>query len=80
MSKVDIVLVNPNDKKKTYGDLAKSLSGSEPPLWHALLAAFLREKGFEVRIVEVRCFPCSIFRSALTALFPSCTITRTFGP
>jgi radical SAM superfamily enzyme YgiQ (UPF0313 family) len=52
MSKVDIVLVNPSDKKQTYGKLGESLAGIEPPLWHALLAAFVRSRGFSVKIID----------------------------
>jgi radical SAM superfamily enzyme YgiQ (UPF0313 family) len=35
-----------------YGSLAGSLSGCEPPIWTALTAAFLREKGHSVRIMD----------------------------
>jgi len=49
---VDIVLVNPNNKKEMYGQLGESLAGIEPPLWIGLLAAYLREKGFSVKIID----------------------------
>lgn len=48
----DIVLVNPSDKKQTYGKLGESLAGAEPPLWHALLAGYLGSKGFSVKIID----------------------------
>jgi radical SAM superfamily enzyme YgiQ (UPF0313 family) len=35
-----------------YGRLASSLSGIEPPLWCALTAAFVRERGYSVRIID----------------------------
>ena len=52
MPKTDIVLINPSNKKAMYGKLFESLAGIEPPLWIGLLAAFLRDKGFVVKIVD----------------------------
>lgn len=52
MQPLDIVLVNPGNKKKVYGCLADTLAGIEPPLWIGLLAGFLRENGFSVAIID----------------------------
>jgi radical SAM superfamily enzyme YgiQ (UPF0313 family) len=52
MEFLDIVLVNPSNKKKAYGRLADTLAGIEPPLWIGLLAGFLRESGFSVAIID----------------------------
>lgn len=52
MAKIDILLVNPSDRKQTYGGLGESLSGIEPPLWTGLLAAFIRHYGFTVEIID----------------------------
>ena len=52
MPKVDIVLVNPSNKKQVYGKLSETLAGVEPPLWSALLAAILREQGFSVALID----------------------------
>ncbi len=52
MEPLDIVLVNPSNKKKAYGRLADTLAGIEPPLWIGLLAGFLREGGFSVAIID----------------------------
>ena len=48
---IDVVLVNPNNKKAMFDNLS-SLASSEPPLWTALLGAYLREKGFGVKIID----------------------------
>ncbi|OGX53175.1 MAG: B12-binding domain-containing radical SAM protein [Omnitrophica WOR_2 bacterium RIFOXYA12_FULL_38_10] len=50
--KTDIVLVKANNQKKIFQDLSKDLSGKEPPLWIILTAAFLREKGFTVSVID----------------------------
>jgi len=49
---VDLVLVNPGARAQVYGELGSSLSGIEPPVWVGLVAAFVREHGFSVRIID----------------------------
>jgi len=50
--KIDIVLINPGDRKQVYQGLAKDFSAIEPPFWVAVLAAFLRNNGFSVEIID----------------------------
>jgi radical SAM superfamily enzyme YgiQ (UPF0313 family) len=50
--KPDLVLVNPGNRSQVYGKLGSSLAGIEPPLWAGLIAAFVRERGFSVRIID----------------------------
>jgi len=50
--KLDLLIIKPGAQKEIYQDLSKALSGLEPPLWAALLAAFVREKGFSVKVVD----------------------------
>jgi len=52
MAKTDLILVNPSSKKQIYGKLGESLAGIEPPVWTGLLASFIRDKGFEVAIID----------------------------
>jgi len=49
---IDVVLINPCDRKQIYQDLAKDFSAIEPPIWVAVLAAFLRNNGFSVEIID----------------------------
>ncbi|MFN4226869.1 MAG: B12-binding domain-containing radical SAM protein [Candidatus Ratteibacteria bacterium] len=49
---IDLVLVNPGNPKKVYGKLKNSLAGIEPPYWCALIASFVREKGYSVKIID----------------------------
>ena len=51
--KPDIIFIKPGSQKKLYGSLSKSLSALEPPIWAALQAAYLREKGYSVEIIDV---------------------------
>jgi len=48
-----LLIIKPGAQKKLYQDLSTSISGLEPPLWAALLAAFIREKGFSIDLVDV---------------------------
>ena len=52
MDKLDFLLVNPSNKKQMYGELGNSLAGIEPPLWTGLIAAFIRKRGFTVKIID----------------------------
>jgi len=53
MNKTDIVLVKPGSQKQLYGELsASNLTAIEPPLWGALLAAYLRVKGYSVILFD----------------------------
>ncbi len=48
----DIVLINPGDRKQVYQDLGKDYSAIEPPFWIAVIAAYLRNSGFRVSIID----------------------------
>ncbi len=50
--KLDMVLVNPGAREQVYGKLSSSLSGIEPPLWCALIAGYIRDKGYTVKIID----------------------------
>jgi len=48
----DIVLINPGDRKQVYQDLGKDYSTIEPPFWIAVIAAYLRNCGFSVAVID----------------------------
>lgn len=50
--KLDLLLVNPGNRRQMYAGLGTLLSAVEPPLWAALLAAFIRQRGFSVKIID----------------------------
>lgn len=66
---IDLLIIKPGAQKKLYQELSKSISGLEPPLWAALLAAFVRERGFDVRIIDSEIEPESII-PAITEFQP----------
>jgi radical SAM superfamily enzyme YgiQ (UPF0313 family) len=49
---MDIVLINPGNKKQVFQDLGKDYTAVEPPFWIAVIAAYLRNKGFKVAIID----------------------------
>ncbi len=51
-NKLDLVLINPGDRKQVYQDLGKEYSAIEPPFWVAVIASYLRNSGFNVSIVD----------------------------
>jgi anaerobic magnesium-protoporphyrin IX monomethyl ester cyclase len=48
----DIVLINPGDRRQTYQGLGAELAAVEPPFWVAVLAAYLRNQGVKVAIID----------------------------
>lgn len=50
--RLDVVLINPGDKKQVFQDLGRDYSGVEPPFWIAVMASFLRSKGFSVALID----------------------------
>lgn len=52
MSKMDIVLINPGNRKVVYQNLGDDLAAIEPPFWVGLTATYLRNKGFSVDIID----------------------------
>jgi radical SAM superfamily enzyme YgiQ (UPF0313 family) len=54
MSKnIDLLIVKPGSAKKIYGNLSSSLSAIEPPVWGGMLANFIRDKGYSVKILDM---------------------------
>ncbi len=52
MAPIEVLLINPSSRKQEYRALGTSLAACEPPIWTALLAAFIREKGYSVAIID----------------------------
>ena len=51
--RADIVFVKPVASRQLYGDLGQfDLPAVEPPLWAALLAAYMRERGYGVELID----------------------------
>lgn len=49
---IDIVLINPGDRRQVYQGLGADLAAIEPPFWVAVLAAYLRQQGASVAIID----------------------------
>lgn len=51
-TEIDIVLINPGDRKQVFQNLDADFSAIEPPFWVAVIAAYLRKCGFGVAIID----------------------------
>ncbi len=49
---LDLVLINPANRKQIYQSLASTMSAIEPPVWAGLMATFARNQGFSVQIID----------------------------
>jgi radical SAM superfamily enzyme YgiQ (UPF0313 family) len=71
MKKTDIVLIKPGSQKQLYGDLSGfRLTAIEPPLWAALLAAYLRGLGYSVVLYDAEAENWSYEETARKAVEP----------
>jgi len=53
MSAIDVVFVKPGSQKQLYGQLSDfQLTAIEPPLWGAILVAYLRNLGYSVLLYD----------------------------
>lgn len=52
MSRLDLLLVNPNGRKQVYQSLSTDLAAIEPPTWAILVASFVRKNGYSVKILD----------------------------
>ena len=50
---IDLLIIKPGSPKKIYGDLSSELSAIEPPILGISVAAFVREKGYSVKIIDM---------------------------
>jgi radical SAM superfamily enzyme YgiQ (UPF0313 family) len=48
---LDLLIVNP-PSTTAYGDLDQNLVACEPPMWARLIAGYIRDRGFEVKILD----------------------------
>jgi radical SAM superfamily enzyme YgiQ (UPF0313 family) len=62
---IDLLIIKPGSPKIMYGDLSKSLSAIEPPYLAVLLAAFIREKGYSVKIIDTEIEELGIWNPVL---------------
>jgi radical SAM superfamily enzyme YgiQ (UPF0313 family) len=51
-SNIDLVLINPGNRKQAYQSLGENLAAIEPPVWAGLIAEFVRRKGFSVVLLD----------------------------
>jgi radical SAM superfamily enzyme YgiQ (UPF0313 family) len=47
-----LVLVNPGGREKIYQDLGADLTAVEPPLWCRLIGGYVRDRGYNIEIID----------------------------
>lgn len=50
--RLDVLLVNPGNRRQVYQVLADDLAAIEPPVWVGLIATYVRTQGLSVHILE----------------------------
>lgn len=49
---IDLLLINPGGREKIYQDLGSELTAIEPPLWCRLIGGYVRDRGFQIAIID----------------------------
>lgn len=49
---IDLLIVKPGSARKQYGVFKDTLAAIEPPLWGIMLAAYARDRGFSVAVLD----------------------------
>ena len=62
---VDVLFINPGDRKQIYQDLSDEFSAIEPPVFAGLFATYLRQKGHSVAIYDAPAMMASADEAAL---------------
>lgn len=52
LEKADIVLINPGNRRQVFQNLGDDLAGIEPPFLVAVMAAYLRDRGYRPAIID----------------------------
>ena len=52
LQSLDLLLINPSNRKRIYQSLASDLTAIEPPVWAGLMATFVRKQGYSVQILD----------------------------
>ena len=65
---LDLLVVNPGNAAQIYQNLASDLAAYEPPVWAALLAKAVLNKGFKVKILDANAEKWDAAESARKAL------------
>ena len=49
---LDLLLIHPGNRSSVYQSLGETLAGIQPPMWAAMIATFIRLRGYSVAILD----------------------------
>jgi anaerobic magnesium-protoporphyrin IX monomethyl ester cyclase len=80
-ARMDVVLINPGDRRQVYQGLGSDMAAIEPPYWAAALAASLRQRGIEVGVIDANAenIPPSETAERVRALGPLLAVVVVYG-
>ena len=63
---IDLLLINPGNRKNAYQSLGDDLAAIEPPVWSGLIAQFIRNRGLSVDIIDANADTLSIEETVIS--------------
>lgn len=81
VDRLDLLIINPSGAHGIYGELGSKLIAVEPPLWARLIAGYVLDAGFTVRIIDAEALGWSPERVARTVerVRPRLTCIAVYG-
>ncbi|MBF0541297.1 MAG: cobalamin-dependent protein [Nitrospirae bacterium] len=81
LRQLDIVLINPGDKRQVYQTLADDYSATEPPFWPSVMASYLRNNGISVEVIDSNAenYTADETAAEISRLNPLLTVVVVYG-
>lgn len=79
MQTCELVVVHPGAAHGIYGALGDELTAVEPPLWCRLIAAYVRDRGYKVKIIDMEASPPADVGQKIKDLDPALVCIAVYG-
>jgi anaerobic magnesium-protoporphyrin IX monomethyl ester cyclase len=79
MATCELVVVHPGAAHGIYGALGDELTAIEPPLWCRLIAAYVRDRGYKVKILDLEANPPADVGQKIKDLDPTLVCIAVYG-
>jgi len=81
IDRTDVLVINPGGRYKIYQKLADDLTAVEPPLWCRLIAGYVRDQNYSIKIIdcEAENLDATNLAERVEAIYPSLVVMVVYG-
>jgi anaerobic magnesium-protoporphyrin IX monomethyl ester cyclase len=76
---VELIVIHPGASHGIYGALGDELTAVEPPLWCRLIAGYVRDRGYKVKILDLEANPFADVGKKVKDLDPALICIAVYG-